>query len=353
MIEQILDAPIHGWLENKDSNNENNIVISSRIRLARNFKNIPFTNTKNDEAIKKVNVLMRSVIADLAKVDKKEYGNINLEKLSDVERGVLKEKHLISPMLNDNPLNRSLIINNDASVAIMVNEEDHLRIQVMKAGLNLFEAYEQAVIIDDTIEAKHEYAFSEKYGYLTACPTNVGTGLRASVMLHLPALVLTNKINRIIRGITQLGYAVRGLYGEGSSALGNIFQISNQVTMGISEHDTIEQLTNVIKQLVKEEQNCRQKLLIQDKMAVEDRVYRALGVLKNARIISGNEALTCISAVQLGQDMGIIKPIKNYNFNELQLITSPYFLKKYSSKEDMTSRDRDIYRAQIIRDKLK
>lgn len=351
MIESILDTPIHSWLEQKEG--ENPIVLSSRIRLARNFKDIPFTNLGQEEAFKKVEKMMRSVLPELKKASKQDFGNIGLEKLSNIERNVLTEKHLISPMLSDNPRHRGVVINKEGSISIMVNEEDHLRIQSMQSGLRLDEAYEAAKVIDDAIESKYDYAFSEKYGYLTACPTNVGTGLRASVMVHLPALTLTNRINRIIRGIIRLGYTVRGLYGEGSSSVGNVFQISNQVTMGISEEETLRKLEKVVNQLVKEEETCRQELIAQDRIGLEDKVYRAYGILKNARKLTGDEALAYLSELALGMDLGIIPKIKGVSFNKLVVVTRRNFLQKYAGKDEMTALERDIYRAQVVRNFLK
>lgn len=351
MIENILDTPIHSWLEPKEG--ENPIVLSSRIRLARNFKDIPFTNLGRIAAFEKVEKMMRGILPELKKVTKQEFGNIGLEQLSEVERNVLTEKHLISPMLSDNPKHRGVVINKAGSISIMVNEEDHLRIQSMQSGLHLKEAYKIAKEIDDAIESKYDYAFSEKYGYLTACPTNVGTGLRASVMVHLPALTLSKKINRIVRGIIRLGYTVRGLYGEGSSSVGNMFQISNQVTMGVSEDETIKKLETVVNQLVKEEMNCRKELLAQDKIGLEDKVYRAYGILKNARKLTGDEALVYLSELQLGIDLGIIAKVKDASFNKLVVVTRRNFLQKYAGKDSMTTLERDVYRAQVVRDYLK
>lgn len=350
MLETILDTPIHGWMCKKDD--AEHIVLSSRIRLARNFKDVPFTSFSQKESLKKVNQMMRKTVPNLVKVDGQEYSQIDLEKLSPLERAILVEKHLMSPKLGDNPEERSLIVSENGDVAIMVNEEDHLRIQVMEAGLQLMKAYEHAKKIDDAIEEKNDYAFSHKYGYLTACPTNVGTGLRASVMVHLPALTMTKKVQRFIRSIVQLGYTVRGLYGEGSSAQGNIYQISNQVTMGISEEETIEELTKVVMQLVKEEENCRKILLSGDTIALEDRVWRAFGVLKYARSLSSEEALSAISEMELGIDLGIIPKQEKYDFTKLLVITSPYFLQKYIGKKDLGPSERDKYRAQVIRDIL-
>lgn len=350
MLDKILDQPLNSWLTEADE--ATHIVLSSRIRLARNFKGIIFTNRNEEKALAQVDEMMRSVLTDLTKADKREYSDISLDKLSETEREILVEKHLISPQLAQSGKYRSIVVADDASAAIMVNEEDHIRIQTMEAGLNLQEAYSHAELIDDAVEGRYDYAFSERFGYLTACPTNVGTGMRASVMLHLPALVMTQKINRLIRGIIQLGYSVRGLYGEGSQALGNIFQVSNQLTMGMSEETTIEELTKVVKQLVQEEEQCCMQLARDREEEIEDRVWRAYGILSHARRVNGEEALALISDVQLGMDMGIIPKGKKNLFNELIVITRPNFLAKYAGKEDMTPVERDAYRATILRDRL-
>ena len=226
MLDTILDSPLSQWLC-QDTEATDHIVISSRIRLARNFDDILFTNREDTVSLEKVNTISRGLLPILKKADGHQYTNISLEQLSQSERAVLVEKHLMSPALEEQLPYRNLIVSDDAYIAIMVNEEDHLRIQSMASGLKLQQAYNHAVQIDKAIEEKYPYAFDERFGYLTACPTNVGTGLRASVMLHLPALTLSGRITRLIRNIIQLGYSVRGLYGEGSEALGCIYQISS------------------------------------------------------------------------------------------------------------------------------
>lgn len=262
------------------------------------------------------------------------------------------EKHLISPVMAEKMPYRSLLVSDDASVAIMVNEEDHLRIQTMEAGLNLIDAFHHAERIDDAIDEKQPFAFNESFGYLTACPTNVGTGLRASVMLHLPALAMTGRINRLVRSIVQLGYSVRGLYGEGSDALGHMYQVSNQRTMGISEADTIEQLTKIVEGIIAEERKCRQTLVHNDKDGLEDHLWRSYGILRYARSISGQESLEKLSDVQLGVDLNILPAWSNDSFNELVAITRPNFLLKYMGKEEISPQECDNYRAAVIREKL-
>lgn len=351
MIDSILDQPLSLW-QTEGTLDKEHIVLSSRIRLARNFKGIAFTNRDKEDALEKVDTMMRRVPSLLTKVDGKSYSDISLDKLSGIEREVLVEKHLVSPNLVERVNHRSVIISDDGAVAIMVNEEDHIRIQSMAAGLDLTKAYERAVQIDDAIESTYDYAFSEKFGYLTACPTNVGTGMRASVMLHLPALAITGKLNRVVRSIIQLGYSVRGLYGEGSEGLGNIYQVSNQVTMGISEEDTIAQLNKIIEGLIKEEEKARQSIAREHSDAFEDRVWRAYGVLAHARKLSGAEALSLLSDVQLGIDMGILHMKSNAFFDKLVVITRPNFLSKYAGQDSMTADERDAYRAKVVRDAL-
>ena len=255
MLHTILDEALSPWM--KETGLDHRIVLSSRIRLARNFKGIPFTNRGDLNDLTKVDGYMRSMVAPLQTSYGKSFSKINLASLSPMERDVLVEKHLISPNLATQSQERSVIISEDSRIAIMVNEEDHLRIQSMELGLQLEKAYERAVAIDDVIESKYDYAFSKDFGYLTACPTNVGTGMRASVMVHVPALSMTGKLQRIIRSIIRMGYSVRGLYGEGSEGLGHVYQISNQQTMGISEQATIEQLSQIVQGVVKEEEKAR------------------------------------------------------------------------------------------------
>ena len=351
MLDTILDSPLSSWLQ-LDTDATDHIVISSRIRLARNFDGVLFTNRNDMSSLEKVNSFSRSLLKPLKDVDGHQYSNINLEQLSERDRAILVEKHLMSPALEEKLPYRNLVVSDDASIVIMVNEEDHLRIQSMVSGLRLEVAYERVLKIDKAIEAKYAYAFAERFGYLTACPTNVGTGLRASVMLHLPALTISGKITRLIRSIIQLGYSVRGLYGEGSEALGNIYQISNQRTMGTSEKDTIEQLTKIVEGIIAEERKSRQLLLHNDKEGLEDVLWRSYGVLQNARRVNGKEALTKLSDIQLGVDLNILPQWGKDSFNELIAITRPNFLSKYAGNDNLTDIERDSYRAKVIRQKL-
>jgi protein arginine kinase len=274
-----------------------------------------------------------------------------MNELQPVEKRVLVEKHLISPHLAERSKEGAVLLNEDESVSVMINEEDHIRIQCLFPGLQLQKALKRASGIDDWIEAKADFAFDEERGYLTSCPTNVGTGLRASVMMHLPALVLTKKINRLIPAVNQLGLAVRGIYGEGTEAQGNIFQISNQMTLGKLEEDMAEDLTDVVQQVIQQEETARKQLYDTVKLQLEDRVYRSYGVLSNSRIIPSSEAAQCLSDVRLGIDLDMISGLSKSILNELMILTQPGFLQQYAG-ESLNAEERDIRRAALIRERL-
>src|SRR5690625_342878 len=233
----------------------------------------------------------------------------------------------------------------------MVNEEDHIRIQLYFPGFQLNTALSEAFQFDDWLEENIDYAFDEKKGYLTSCPTNVGTGMRASVMIHLPALVFTKNINRMIPAINQLGFVVRGIYGEGSDAIGNVFQISNQITLGKSEEDIVEDLQRIISKLVEREEEARRRMMARSSIRIENQVFRSYGILKHSRIIESNEAANRISNVRLGIDLGLIKNISHTILSELMVLTQPGFLQRYANKV-LTARERDILRATLIRERL-
>jgi protein arginine kinase len=271
--------------------------------------------------------------------------------LSDVERQVFVEKHMVSPSLAEDERRSAFAVRSDEAVSLMINEEDHLRIQCIFPGFQIQNAWELANQLDDILEAKLDYAFSEKYGYLTSCPTNVGTGIRASVMMHMPGLVLTNQINRILSAIAQVGLVVRGMYGEGSDAIGNIFQVSNQLTLGQSENEILSNLNAVVKQLVQHERTARQQLLRDNRETVEDRIWRSYGILSYARKMESKEAMQRISDVRLGIDLGIIKGVSSSILKELMVMTRPAFLQKLTGAE-LAPGERDWRRATIIRERL-
>jgi protein arginine kinase len=234
----------------------------------------------------------------------------------------------------------------------MVNEEDHIRMQVMQSGFNLFEAWNIINEIDDGMSKELPFAFSPDWGYLTACPTNTGTGMRGSVMLHLPALVMARQIDRVLAAIAKLSFATRGLYGEGTQASGNFFQISNQVSLGHSEDEIIASINGVIRQIIEQENQTREALLSKNRAVLEDRINRSLGILKSAHIISSQETIELLSMVRLGVDLGILKDINRAVINELFIITQPAHLQKIENKK-LSSQERDVKRAELIRDRLK
>ena len=321
------------------------IVISTRIRLARNIKKYPFpesmTDAQNVSAIKEIEDALVGGNSVLAKT----FTTMKISELDDVKRGGLVEKHLISPNLKNRA---SVMVSDDENMSIMLMEEDHIRLQIIKGGFCLKDAWDLANKVDDLLEERLEYAFHKDFGYLTACPTNVGTGLRASVMMHLPALTMTNNMDRIISSASNLGIAVRGLYGEGSKAHGSLYQISNQVTMGLSEEELILKLENIVGQIKNHEEKMREKLVADSKDELEDRLWRAYGTLKFARKMTSTEAKSLISDVILGIDLGIIKD-DNKNLLELMIKTEPANLSEGES-EALEPDKRDRKRAEILRE---
>lgn len=330
---------------------DSDIVISSRIRIARNLSHHPFpmlaTNQQSREVMEQLIEVAREGKLDEAG----KFDIFILSELSELEKKVLVEKHLISPTLANESRSGALILDQTESISIMVNEEDHLRMQCLYPGFQIREAWQQAGSIDDKFEEAVDYAFDETRGYLTSCPTNVGTGIRASVMMHLPALVMTQQINRILSAITQVGLAVRGLYGEGSEAVGNLLQISNQITLGQSEEEIIDNLHNVARQIIEHEKAARQRLLDESRIRVEDRVCRSFGILSHASVMDSKEAAQRLSDVRLGIDLGLIQGVSPAVMNELMVMTQPGFLQQ-TFDEKMNPEQRDIRRAELIRRQL-
>ena len=347
----LLDKPLTPWMQGGGP--EGDIVLSSRVRLARNFAGECFPNRAGAEDLDKIVVEAGKSVNDLCSADEHGYLLVEMDKLSALERNILVEKHVVSPNLAEEPAHRAIIVRDDAAVSIMINEEDHLRIQCLVPGFNLKQAFESANQVDDILESRQAFAFDEQTGYLTSCPTNIGTGLRASVMVHLPALVLTKQINRIISAATQLGLAVRGLYGEGTEAIGNIFQISNQMTLGHTEQEIVENLEGIARQVVEQERAAREGLMAGSPDTLADRIWRAYGVLRYARSMSGQEALTRLSEVRLGIDLKLITGVPPEVFNELLVSTRPNFLQKIAGRAQIQPAERDRLRARLIREKIK
>ena len=327
--------------------NNSDIIISTRIRLARNIKKYPFPNAMTDAQLKEAASEIEKTLTESNSTLSKTFKVLKLSQLNEAERGELIEKHLISPNLGDRA---SVMISDDECMSIMLMEEDHIRLQIIKSGFCLDEAWSIADKVDDVIEENAEYAFHKDFGYLTACPTNTGTGLRASVMMHLPALTMTNNIDRIISSASNLGIAVRGLYGEGSKAHGSFYQISNQITLGLTEQELIEKLKNIVNQIKEHEENTRNKLLNDNKNALEDRLWRAYGTLKYARSVSSSEAKSLISDVILGVNTGII-PKEGTNFLELIIETEPHVLSR-KNQTNLSPEERDRLRAKTLRSVL-
>lgn len=340
------------WYEENNENSDG-IIISSRIRLARNLNNYFFPNRINES---EAALLIKDVKDALFSGNNAElplFEEINMESINQVDKVAMMERHVISPLFINIQKPNALIISEDESISIMVNEEDHIRIQSMKVGMNLTEALNEANKIDDLLEEKLNYAFDEKLGYLTACPTNLGTGLRASYMLHLPALETTGQLKFLLEVIGKFGLTVRGIYGEGSVAQGSIFQISNQLTLGLNEHEIIENLTTVTKQIIEQELNLRQKFLEERRYELEDAIYRSYGILSNARVLTSKEAMTLLSDIKLGLELGIFKNKDDKNINIFDFMTriQPANLQKTEMKF-LALKERDIARAAYIRENI-
>src|SRR3954454_19576374 len=336
------------WLRGNGPMSE--IVISSRIRLARNLAGHRFlgraSRTERNALVKQVS----SVLLDNPVATNSFY--VNLDDAPEIDRNLLVERHLISKPHATAEGARGVCVSGDETVSIMVNEEDHLRIQVLRSGLQLDEAWDQINAIDDKLESKLDFSFHPRFGYLTACPTNVGTGIRVSVMLHLPALKLTGEIEKVFRAAKDMRLAVRGLYGEGTEATGDFYQISNQTTLGKSEEDIISDFKHlVIPKIIDYEHHARRTLLNDKTIALDDKVFRALGTLRFARLITSEDTLSFLSHLRLGVNLGRIKDIDVRTINELFLLTQPAHLQKLQGKK-LDGDLRRAARAEYIRQRL-
>jgi protein arginine kinase len=325
---------------------EADIVISSRVRLARNLADYPFMNRATDQDRENIKKILSERLLQVIPKENAIY--LELDKVEKIDCQFLVERHLISRELAEIQGARAVVIDTAEKFSLMINEEDHLRMQAMQSGLNLFAVWEQINRIDDAIEAKVTYAFHEKYGYLTACPTNVGTGLRVSVMLHLPALVITRQIDKVFRSLQKINLAVRGLYGEGSQAMGDFYQISNQITLGRTETDLIKQVGDIVPVIIDYERQAREFLIKESHENLHDRVSRAYGILRTAQTISSEETMHLLSSVRMGVNLGLIRDLPIPTVNELFLRTQPAHLQKLAGGELDTS-DRNIERARFLR----
>jgi Arginine kinase len=330
--------------------NKDDLVLSSRIRIARNIKNIPFPHKLSENDAKKtIELVEKSFYKVKSFMD--EFKTVLLWENDDNLNNIYLEKHLISPKLINNKSKSAFILDRNETISIMLNEEDHIRLQCISGGLNLKEAFDNANKLDDLLEEDLEYAFEDNLGYVTACPTNIGTGLRASVMLHLPALTMNDEINGLFKILTQVGMTIRGIYGEGSKAHGSIYQISNQITLGVTEKDILNNLEAVVKQIINQENVTRNKLLSTYKYELEDKILRSLGILRTAVILSINEFMELISNVRMGVEMGIIRDISKSAINKLLIeAQSPILINRNNSKA--TEKSLDLFRANLVKETL-
>jgi protein arginine kinase len=336
------------WL--RGTGPESDIVISSRIRLARNLAAFPFTNRASAHQKAEIEASLRERIGKLDVEPRLWY--VNVPGLSALDRQFLVERQLISRELAAAEGPRGVALGPQETVSLMVNEEDHLRLQVMRSGFALDEAWQNIDQVDDLLEQRVTYAFSEEFGYLTACPTNVGTGMRASVMLHLPALVLTKQIEKVFRALQKINLAVRGLYGEGSRASGDFYQISNQVTLGKSETTILSEIREVIPQIITYERQARNTLVRETRQALQDRVSRAFGTLCSATMMTSEETMDLLSSVRLGINLGLLEDLTMPTVNELFIHTQPAHLQKLMGSS-LDGEERNAARARYLRSRLR
>ena len=334
------------WYTAKGEHND--VILSTRVRFARNLENFPFPCRLDADGKEAVCMTVKEALADVSGI-KLHY--IDMNDLTEKQAVGLAERHLISPEFTSGGKGRALLLSEDESVSIMLCEEDHIRIQVIKGGLDLEGAYDLANKIDDLLDSKLKYAFDERIGYLTQCPTNIGTGMRASVMMHLPGLTLTKRLG-ILDQLGNFGMTVRGLFGEGSQSVGDLYQISNQSAIGQSEKDILTNLKSVTQQIIKEERNARNFLKEQNGLRLSDKIWRAYGTLSNARYMSSREALELISLVRLGYHLGYFTDLESKQVDQLYLMAQPGYLQVVYG-HDMDEVARDSYRAAKLRTAIK
>lgn len=324
--------------------NESDVVISSRVRLARNIKDFKFPTRFSSEESRKLVEFIKEITPSIG------YGLkfFKLDDLDDITKISLIEKHLISPeFAMVKKQDRAILINDDENICIMINEEDHIRMQVFSSGLDLEGAKSLAVEIDKRLENLINYAYSDDYGYLTSCPTNVGTAMRGSVMVHLPALTITGNIGKVLQAVNNFGMNIRGVYGEGSESQGDIYQIFNNQSLGITEDEIIKNVKTITEKVIEQERLAR-KYLGKRQLELEDRVYRAYGILYNSRKLASDECRELLSDVKLGTDLGIIKELTDLKINKLLLYTNPGNMQKYFKKQ-LNTEERNIKRSEIIK----
>jgi len=334
------------WL----SPDKEGIYVSTRVRLARNLASFSFPQWASDESRVEVRDLVLSALTGIPGMQGGMM--LRMDEMSENEREILKEEHLVSSEFASGSAGRALSLSRGGDIAVMINEEDHLRMQYIGAGVKVKEGWEALNEMDSGLEKELPFAFSMKYGYLTACPTNVGTGLRVSIMMHLPGLQLMGEIEQVIKGLSRIGLQVRGLLGEGSEAFGNMYQISNQTTLGEPEQTILERVERIAGEVADHERNARGRMLQKRRVFVADRVSRSVGILKSCRMISSGEALSFLSGLRLGLECGMIKGINRSKINELILLIQPAHLQRFHGSA-VPEGLRDEIRSEVLREKLK
>jgi protein arginine kinase len=342
-IEQMAETT-SPWLDGEGRHAES--VVSSRVRLARNIQGIPFAHRAAKADLERALSVGREALESANTLGTATF--TLMSDLDDLDRQFLVERHLISQEHAEKSATRAIVVGDREILSVMVNEEDHLRLQSIQSGFEVMDAWRLVDRLDDEIDRKLEYAFSYEWGYLSACPTNTGTGLRASMLVHLPALVITGQINKVLHGISQMGLAVRGFYGEGSEVMGNLFQISNRTALGTNELDIIQSLEKVVSQVLEYESQAREILLRDARSQIEDKVWRAYGILKYCRKVTSQEVMSLTSAVRLGLCLGMIETISVTGLNAMVFMSQPAHLQKRSQRQ-MGPAERDVVRADMVR----
>ena len=346
MFEEMAKKPAV-WLSGEGSDSQ--VVLSSRVRLARNIANSPFPSRADTNRRESILSFVKNTVEKSESLSRGTF--VDCAKLDDLDRSFLVERHLASVELTRSRDSCALLIGEKENTSLMINEEDHLRVQALSSGLEIRKAFEMADEMDEDLSGSLEFAFDPTFGYLTACPTNTGTGMRASVLIHLPGLALTREIEKVISQINKLGLVVRGFYGEGSDVWGNLFQVSNQTTLGRSEEDIVESLERVTRQIIEYEENARKRLFSEAPDQIEDKIWRAFGILKHARTLTSEEVLNMLSAIRLGIGTGIVKTLSLPQVNEILALSQPAHLQKHFKKR-MEPGERDRIRAELVRSKL-
>lgn len=330
-----------------ESGPADDIALSSRVRLARNLNQYAFAPHLSLEAKHRILEEIKERFDTKTFDTEYEMHMLNMDDLTILQKSILVEKHLISPLLMKTP-GSGILISKNEQLCTMIHEEDHLRIQSMFTGIQVDRAFALANELDDWLEERLDFAFHEQFGYMTSCPTNVGTGLRCSVMLHLPGLVLTNQMEMTIQTLSRLGFVVRGIYGEGSQALGHLFQLSNQITLGKTEEEMVSELTRITEKLVEDERQARKFLLLHRNQEIENRVSRSLGILKYATLMDAKEAAGRLSDILLGIYFGLVEGVSMQQIRQLFIWIQPGFLQVYAGR-NLDINEREVERASLLR----